>query len=115
MAYGNPETGNVQATELEQLLILLREDLIGELEAINQYQAHIDNIENEEIKGLLVHIRDDEKEHVAELTHAITRIDEIQREKFLHDHTDGSSEQLVGETAADDSKASTVGSLFGSK
>ncbi len=60
----------------------LREDLIGELAAINQYQEHIDEIDNEEIKKILGHIRDDEKEHFAELTKIIRKLDEIQEGKF---------------------------------
>lgn len=60
----------------------LREDLIGELGAINQYQQHIDEIDNEEIKKVLGHIRDDEKEHLAELTKIIRKLDETQEEKF---------------------------------
>jgi len=60
----------------------LREDLIGELEAINQYQEHIDEIDNEEVKKVLSHIRDDEKEHFAELTKLIRKLDQIQEEKF---------------------------------
>ncbi len=60
----------------------LREDLIGELQAINQYQEHINETDNEEIKKILGHIRDDEKEHVAELTKIIRKLDETQEEKF---------------------------------
>jgi len=60
----------------------LREDLIGELEAINQYQEHIDETDDEEIKKILGHIRDDEKEHFAELAKIIRKIDEVQEEKF---------------------------------
>ena len=60
----------------------LREDLIGELGAINQYQEHIDETDNAEIKKVLGHIRDDEKEHVAELTKIIRKLDETQEEKF---------------------------------
>jgi len=60
----------------------LREDLIGELEAINQYQQHIDGIDNEEVKKILGHIRDDEKEHFAELTKIIRKLDQTQEEKF---------------------------------
>jgi rubrerythrin len=60
----------------------LRQDLVGELEAINQYQEHIDEIDDEEIKKVLTHIMNDEKEHVAELTKIIRKIDEIQEEKF---------------------------------
>lgn len=86
MAYTN-EGGQLKAKGLEQLLIWLRQDLIGEFDAINQYQAHIDNIEDPEIQELLAHIRDDEKEHVAELMHLINRIDAKQRMKFEEDHT----------------------------
>ncbi len=60
----------------------LRQDLVGELEAINQYQEHIDETDNEEIKKVLSHIRDDEKEHVAEVTKIIRKLDTTQEEKF---------------------------------
>ena len=60
----------------------LREDLAGELQAINQYQQHIDETDNEKIKEVLSHIRDDEKEHFAELTKLIQELDATQKEKF---------------------------------
>ena len=60
----------------------LREDLVGELQAINQYQEHIDETDNEKIKKVLSHIRDDEKEHFAELTKLIQELDATQKEKF---------------------------------
>ena len=65
-----------------KILKNLREDLVGELEAINQYQNHIDETDDEEIRKILDHIRDDEKEHVAELTKIIRKLDSIQEEKF---------------------------------
>jgi rubrerythrin len=63
-------------------LEMLRQDLIGELEAINQYQEHIDTIDDEGAIRVLEHIRDDEKEHVAELTKLIQKLDTTQAEKF---------------------------------
>jgi uncharacterized protein len=63
-------------------LEMLREDLVGELQAINQYQEHIDTIDDEEARKVLEHIRDDEKEHVAELTKIIQKIDPLQAEMF---------------------------------
>lgn len=63
-------------------LKVLREDLIGELAAINQYQEHIDEIDDEKVKEVLGHIRDDEKEHVAEITKIIRELDALQEEKF---------------------------------
>jgi rubrerythrin len=68
--------------EKELDIEMLREDLIGELEAINQYQDHIDEIKDEEAKHVLEHIRDDEKEHFAELTKLIQKLDSTQAEKF---------------------------------
>ena len=65
-----------------KILKLLREDLIGELGAINQYQEHIDDINDDEAKKVLGHIRDDEKEHVAELIKIIRRLDATEEEKF---------------------------------
>ena len=65
-----------------KILKSLRENLMGELAAINQYQEHIDEIDDEEVKKILGHIRDDEKEHVAELTKIIRKLDETQEEKF---------------------------------
>jgi rubrerythrin len=112
MAYGKPEAAPTQASAMEQLLIWLREDLMGELQAINQYQAHIDNIDDAEVKELLAHIRDDEKEHVAEITHLLTRLDAIQRTKFATDHTMAAEERVV---TPEENEALTVGSLFGKK
>lgn len=63
-------------------LKMLREDLIGELNAINQYQEHIDAATDKRIKELLEHIIADEKEHAAELTKLIGKLDAIQNEKF---------------------------------
>jgi len=65
-----------------KILKVLRDDLIGELGAINQYQEHIDEIDDDEAKKVLGHIRDDEKEHVAELIKIIRKLDDTQEEKF---------------------------------
>jgi len=71
----------------EQLAIqddlgMLREDLIGELQAINLYQEHILDLENEEAVNTLEHIVEEEKEHVAELLRLIQNLDPVQAEKF---------------------------------
>ncbi|TET86821.1 MAG: rubrerythrin [Dehalococcoidia bacterium] len=80
MAYGEGEISELEERELD--LEMLRDDLVGELQAINQYQDHIDSLENEEARSVLEHIRDDEKEHVAELTKLIQKLDPTQAEKF---------------------------------
>jgi rubrerythrin len=71
----------------EQLAIqddlgMLRDDLIGELQAINQYQEHILDLENEEAVNTLEHIIEEEKEHVAELLRLIQNLDPVQAEKL---------------------------------
>lgn len=71
----------------EQLAIqddldMLREDLISELQAINQYQEHVLDLENEEAVNALEHIIEEEKEHVAELLRLIQNLDPAQAEKF---------------------------------
>ena len=80
MHYCDEEMGEFDEKEID--LELLREDLIGELQAINQYQDHIDTLDNEEARQILGHIRDDEKEHFAELTKLIQKLDPTQAAKF---------------------------------
>jgi uncharacterized protein len=63
-------------------LDMLREDLIAELQAINQYQEHILDLENEQAVNTLGHIIEEEKEHVAELLRLIQNLDPSQAEKF---------------------------------
>jgi len=74
----NSDIENGREIDLE----MLREDLIGELQAINQYQEHIEILEDGAAISVLEHIRDDEKEHVAELVKLIQRLDAVQAEKF---------------------------------
>ena len=63
-------------------LEMLREDLIGELQAINQYEEHILSLDNEEAVTILEHIIEEEKEHVAELLALIQDLDSTQAEKI---------------------------------
>ena len=67
---------------IEDDLAMLRDDLVGELQAINQYQEHLESLENEEALATLEHIIADEKEHVAELVKLIQVLDPTQAEKF---------------------------------
>jgi rubrerythrin len=81
MSYSfDEEAGIEDGRELD--LEMIREDLVAELKAINQYQEHIEALEDEEAIRVLEHIRDDEKEHVAELFKLIQTLDPVQAEKF---------------------------------
>ncbi len=81
MSHSFEEMSDEQLVILDDLEIL-REDLIGELQAINQYQEHILDLENEEAVNTLEHIIEEEKEHVAELLRLIQNLDPAQAEKF---------------------------------
>ena len=78
----NPEDETIELEEREIDLEMLRDDLVDELRAINQYQDHVDSVASEEARRVLEHIRDDEKEHVAELVRLIQKLDPTQAEKF---------------------------------
>jgi len=58
-----------------QDLEFLRQDLRGELEAINQYWYHIANAKDQRVKDLLCEIMNDEKHHYAEVTKLIRALD----------------------------------------
>ncbi|MGQ9546590.1 MAG: ferritin-like domain-containing protein [Dehalococcoidia bacterium] len=81
MSYSFEEMGEEQLA-MQDDLVMLREDLIGELQAINQYEGHILNLENEQAVNTLEHIVEEEKEHVAELLRLIQNLDPAQADKF---------------------------------
>jgi rubrerythrin len=81
MSYSFEEMSDEQLAILDDLK-MLRDDLIGELEAINQYEDHILELENEEAVNTLEHIIDEEKKHVAELLRLIQNLDPAQAEKL---------------------------------
>ena len=51
----------------EELVNAIRQDIIGELEAIHEYDAHVQATDNEDAKKVLSDIRDEEREHMGEL------------------------------------------------
>jgi rubrerythrin len=81
MSYSFEEMSDEQLAVIDDLE-MLREDLIGELQAINQYEDHILNLENEEAVTTLEHIIEEEKEHVVELLRLIQNLDPLQADKF---------------------------------
>jgi len=81
MGYSSEEIGDEQLGMIDDLE-MLREDLVGELQAINQYHGHVLVLENEEAVTILEHIIEEEKEHVAELLRLIQSLDPVQADKF---------------------------------
>ena len=57
------------------LLIKIREDIKGELEAIIAYEDIIHRIDDKEAIDMITEIVNDEKEHVEELTYILQRLD----------------------------------------
>lgn len=60
----------------------LRETMIGELVAINDYSEHIHLCNLPDIKEIFHHLLDEEKKHYGMLLDALRRIDPVQCEKF---------------------------------
>ncbi len=50
-----------------ELITAIRQDIIGELDAINQYNSHIERTDNEFARRVWADIRDEERVHVGEL------------------------------------------------
>ncbi|MDK2883307.1 MAG: hypothetical protein PWQ41_1510 [Bacillota bacterium] len=68
---------------LDERLLALREDLIGELVAINQYQRHAMETRDRNLAEVFCHAMNDEKEHVAMLMHAIMMLDPVQHRRMM--------------------------------
>lgn len=81
MSYSSEETDDGELAVIDDLE-MLREDLVSELQAINQYHEHILALEDEEAVTALEHIIEEEKEHVAELLRLIHSLDPVQASKF---------------------------------
>ncbi len=60
--------------------------LIRELETINHYQELHDMADDPDVKQLMLHLMDEEKEHVAELTEILRRLDPVQNRYFEEGH-----------------------------
>ena len=81
MSYSSEEIDDEQLAVLDDLE-MLREDLAGELQTINQYHGHVLVLEHEEAVTTLEHIIEEKKKHVAELLRLIQDLDPVQAEKF---------------------------------
>ena len=81
MSHSCEEMGDEELTIIDDLE-MLREDLIAELQAINQYHAHMLSLDNDEAATTLERIVEEKKEHVAELLRLIQNLDPVQAEKF---------------------------------
>lgn len=70
---------------------MVREDIIGELEAINLYQLHINRAQSPKVQALLSDIRDEEKVHVGELFALLFELDPSSASSFKDGHSEALS------------------------
>ena len=81
MGYSSEEIGDEQLAVMDDLE-MLRDDLAGELQTINQFEEHAISLESEEAVAALEHIIEEKKGHVAELLRLIQNLDPVQAEKL---------------------------------
>ena len=82
----------------EELVNAIRQDIIGELEAIHEYDAHVQATDNEDAKKVLSDIRDEEREHMGELLELLERL--APDEKALHDEGRGEVREMLDKSRA---------------
>jgi rubrerythrin len=65
-----------------EMLEDLREALVGELQAINQYEEDAAEATDPQVRALFMEIANDERHHVAELIAMINRFDPVQEREI---------------------------------
>jgi rubrerythrin len=117
----NPFAGNVpRKMTREELAQAIRLDIVGELEAIFLYDAHVQATDDPLAKKVLADIRDEEKAHMGELMTLLRHLDPAEAEHFAEGEQEVKEmlEQLniaVPSSDKADKAESTVGSLIGNK
>lgn len=86
-----------------------------ELETVNQYQEAHDAATHPAVKALMAHLLFEEKEHIAELTELLKRLDPDQSHHFEGGHAAaiGAGELERPKDAPPGGSSPTVGSLLG--
>ena len=63
-------------------LEMIRDDLVAELKSINEYEAQVEMLDNEDATDTIEQILEDKKVHVAKLLRLLKLLDPVQAEKF---------------------------------
>jgi rubrerythrin len=69
-------------TEGSMDLEMIRDDLVAELKAINEYEAQVEMLDNEDATDAIEQILEDKKVHVAKLIELLKLLDPVQSEKL---------------------------------
>lgn len=82
LPYGDSNSSNKFYSK-NDLVTAVRKDIIGELDAINQYNGHIHSTDNELAKRVWTSIKNEERVHVGELLALLNHLcpDEVQKLK----------------------------------
>lgn len=80
-----------------ETIINIRKDIIGELEAINQYQTHILSTTNEDAKSVWQSIMYEEEVHVGELFALLFSLSPTSKTNFYKgfEHKDSAKGQTI--------------------
>jgi rubrerythrin len=63
-------------------LEMIRDDLVSELKLINEYEAQVEMLDNEDAADAIEQILEDKKVHVAKLIKLMRLLDPVQAEKL---------------------------------
>lgn len=74
--------GNREFYTKAELIEAVRQDIIGELDAINQYNRHIQRTENPLARSVWQSIKDEERVHVGELLALLNALDPSELKKL---------------------------------
>ena len=78
----NPFEQQEEEIEGSMDLEMIRDDLIAELKAINEYEAQVEMLDSEEASDAIEQILEDKKVHVAKLVKLLKLLDPVQAEKL---------------------------------
>jgi len=78
----DPFAEQEEGLEISMDLEMIRDDLVAELKSINEYEAQVEMIDNEDAADTIEQILEDKKSHVARLIKLLRLLDPVQAEKL---------------------------------
>lgn len=82
MSYNPFEKTEDEEMETSMDLEMVRDDIVAELKSINEYEAQVDLLDNEDAAAIIEQILEDKKAHVAKLIRLVKMLDPVQAEKL---------------------------------
>ncbi|MDL2236753.1 ubiquinone biosynthesis protein COQ7 [Christensenellaceae bacterium OttesenSCG-928-K19] len=98
-----------------ELIQAIREDIVGELEAIHGYEAHVMATDDPLAKAVLSDISNEEKAHIGELMTLLRHLDPQEAEHFASGQAEVREMMIdlgINPDAQPAAEGSTVGSLL---